>query len=513
MRPLVLSLALLVSLSARAVELRFYTDHPDITPATSASTFVQNEGDDPAFDIVIELTLSERLTLRNVSTVPDMECTRTDRTATCRQGRLDPGELIGFFFEVNATDFEGGRHSATATMRAKNVDPQTVLFNVTSGRSYVVTTDADFGAGSLRAAIEDLNENPLCGSEVSCTITFIDSRTIKPATPLPPIRKCNVFISGFDFWELPMPVKSVMISGENATHGNGFEIRAACAEGVRGVTLQGMAIGSWPGDGVYVSTPAAHQDRWASHSISRCYIGTDVTGLVAKPNGGRGVVTDSPHDVIGVGSSIVSANARSGIALYGAKQAYIHARIGVDRDNNPMGNGASGVFTWGTPVDIGHSTIAHNAHYGIAVAAGTPKVTTSWLTVHSNGGLPIDWGLDGRTLPDDETDGIPNAPRITNIVWDAVSSRAIISGTLRMRRGAIDRARLALYRAASPRGDVLGPIPYTQVQVDAPAEGVADVPFEIIVQGDFLGSLVAVQAVAVGTDGTASELSEGVEIK
>ena len=55
-----------------------------------------------------------------------------------------------------------------------------------------------------------------------------------------------------------------------------------------------------------------------------------------------------------------------------------------------------------------------------------------------------------------------------------------------------------------------GPIIYTPVYVDAPAEGTADVPFEIIIQGDFLGKLIAVQAVS---GETASEFSEGVEIK
>jgi hypothetical protein len=512
--PLVLLLLLAPIASA---ELQYYTDRPNIAPSNSGGTFVDNTQGGDAFDVVVEITPGPGLRLRTLSAVGvDWECAFTAASGTCRIGRFEAGRFDGVFFEVDATDREGGHRPVTATLTARNVRTQTILFDVLTSHSAAVTSSADSGPGSLRAAIEEANAHPLCGTDVPCIISLADNLYIAPLTPLPPIRKCNVGLYASDGWEIAHPVKKVSLSGENVTSGNGIEIRAACANDVQGVAIHGLAIHSWPENGVYISSPAAHGANHFGHSITRCHIGTDATGLIARPNG-RGVVSDSPHDVVSVGDSVVSGNLRSGLAFYGGRRASVGAKIGVDRAGNPMGNGASGIFTWGTPLFVASSTIAHNAHYGVAIARGTPGAVAIFNEIHSNGGLPVDWGLDDRTPPDDETDGILNAPRITDAFYSVNENRTVIRGTVRLRAGADgERYRIEAYEALSARGDVSGRIGLPEIVVTPPADGsAADIPFEISLFGDNRGKLVAVQTVARRgfADVNSSEISEGVAVR
>ena len=66
------------------------------------------------------------------------------------------------------------------------------------------------------------------------------------------------------------------------------------------------------------------------------------------------------------------------------------------------------------PVRADSNVIAYNAHAGIAFTPGTVAFTLG--PNFSNGGLPVDANIDGRTPDDDEHDGILNAPRITELV-------------------------------------------------------------------------------------------------
>ncbi|HEX2121607.1 MAG TPA: hypothetical protein VHL59_08200, partial [Thermoanaerobaculia bacterium] len=144
----------------------------------------------------------------------------------------------------------------------------------TDNTRIVVTTPSDFGAGSLRAAIEAVNDDPLCGTATKCTIVFAGPMTIAPSIPLPPIRKCNVEIVGGSGIEPPNEPKPIVISGENATWGNGLEVRASCAAGVGGVTIQSLVVHWWPWNGIYFEAPAPHAG-FASHGIYASYIGLD----------------------------------------------------------------------------------------------------------------------------------------------------------------------------------------------------------------------------------------------
>jgi len=514
MRPLVL-LSLLFSLSVHAAEVRFLTERSKLLEGFSGNLFIENTGSDAVNDARVSIELSEGIEF-TPSFVSSWDCTiDTPTRASCVIGRIAPGEYGGISFDARATHGRGGHHTATATLTASNLsNVPPVVFDIVSSKRMVVTTDADFGAGSLRAAIEEINAEPLCGTDVNCNVGFAGPMTLTPATPLPPIRKCNVSIFGPDDIELPRATKAIVISGEKASFGNGLEIRAACGADLDGVSLSGLVVNSWPENGIYFETPEGHVSQYG-HSLNQVYVGTDATGTVARPNGSRGIVTNSPHDVVGIFNAVVSGNVRSGIAFFhGRKVSVTGCAVGPGRTGEPLGNGASGIFSYGAPMIVSSSAIAYNGHAGVSIARGTAQSFVSHSNIFANAGLPIDWGLDERTPADDESDRILNAPRVVDAFYDAASNQTIIRGTVRLRAGVFgtDVFNIAVYLAHTTRGDIATGVTMAPKQLFAPAGGNAEeVEFEIALNSDFRGRLIALQTQA-GTI-VSSEISEALPVR
>jgi hypothetical protein len=519
MRPLVLAVALFAAVLAHAAPtLEFHVERSTIATLRGDAVFVHNTSAETAYDLVVRLEYSAGLRLYNGLWSSDWTCSESAQSATCRIAEFAPDAFDGLIFIFDATDDSGGHGSATATLSARDLGTVgAVTIDVIAPHKKSVTTTDDYGAGSLREAIDELNDNPICGTDVPCNVSFAIAGqrpfTIAPASPLPAIRKCNVFIDGPEDVEFPTPEHDVAISGENASYGNGLEVRAACAGGVDGVTIDQIAVHSWPWNGVYFAAPAAHGSGLGRHYLRSVYVGTDVTGLVAKPNGSRGIVIDSPYEDVVIAGGLASGNARSGIAVLGARLARIMAMgIGVDRHGNPMGNGASGVFSFGAPFVLDSSVIENNAHFGVSIAYGTPLAMVTNNRIAHNAGLPIDWGLDDRTPSDDESDGVLNAPRVVDAFYDETRDVTVIRGTVRLRAGAYAGGyTIEAYLASSQRGDVLEALYLPPQQVAPPATGVAEVELEIAVPNDLRGKLIALQTHAGDTQ--SSEISEALPVR
>lgn len=503
--------------AAVAQEIEFFTDHPQTAIYFGNHVYLHNLSAEPLRDLVVELQLAPGLEFsspREPSTLgDDWSCERTATAATCRLTTFAPERTDLFGFVLVSTDPSGGHRTARATLTASNLPtPKSVDFDVITDFRQRVTTADDFGPGSLRAAIEAANANPLCGTDVPCNIYFNTSLTIAPLSPLPAIRKCHVHLIG----PLELGPKSVIITGERASHGNGLEVRASCTQNIAGVTIQSIGIHSWPWNGIYFEAPEAHTHS-SSHAVHNCHIGTDPTGSFARPNRSRGIVTDSPHEVIGVSSSIISGNGRSGIALFRGKSASISScKIGTDIRLGPLPNGASGVFSAGVPVMLHSNVLAYNAHAGLAFTPGTRVFATG--PIFSNGGLPIDANIDGRTPDDDEHDGVLNAPRITDAFYNPASNLTTIRGVVRLRAGAFGTVhRIIGHLAFGERGDPAEPLEAEPAMVEPPADGSAgDVAFEMVAARDLRGNFVSLQTFAganrFGAD-VVSEVSEGVVVR
>ena len=99
----------------------------------------------------------------------------------------------------------------------------------------------------------------------------------------------------------------IEINGSVLAAGDGFDVAGPGAN----FTLRHVAVNGFPGNGVVIRAPG-----WL-RVIDHCYIGTDVTGRIAVPNGGRGVVVDIAGESfmaeVSLTENVISGNARSGV--------------------------------------------------------------------------------------------------------------------------------------------------------------------------------------------------------
>ena len=171
--------------------------------------------------------------------------------------------------------------------------------------------------------------------------------------------------------------------------------------------------------------------------ISGNYIGTDITGMAALPNGGDGVLLSGSNNVVGGTSAgagnYISANSSAGVHIaVGTGNLVMGNKIGYASDNiTALGNAKDGV-----EVEIGASknviggqagnSIAFNGHSGVYIYNGTGNSISS-NSITSNKGLGIDLGTTGVTL-NDQGDGDTGAnnqqnyPVITSVTTSGNST-------------------------------------------------------------------------------------------
>ncbi len=256
---------------------------------------------------------------------------------------------------------------------------------------------------------------------------------------------------------------------DNAVRGNFIGTdrggTGALGNGRAGVSTTGLALGVvggiTPGDRNVISGNTFGIESFGQgFVIEGNFIGTDVTGTLAVPNSGHGIVLlASGHRIGGAGpgaGNLISGNAGHGILLQGATDSEIYGnRIGTDVTGTaPLPNAASGInsqFGFVIPADntIGGfnpgegNVIAFNGSAGIAL---TNTVRTSirrnriFRNREVNGlpGLGIDLDHDGVT-PNDDGDGDSGANALLNfpLIRSATAGPGTtrVQGTLRAAAG------------------------------------------------------------------------------
>lgn len=348
-------------------------------------------------------------------------CGENGGTVTCL-APMSPS-FSGPLFDVVAPA-AGGRYVSHATLSSSSSSNTTtaatdITLNVY--RPFVVTTTFDSGEGSLRQAI--LDGNTLCGagSEPGCKISFelgAQTATIEPLTPLPDITACGLVIDGGAAPTASAP-RRVALSGARVSGGDGLTIRTRCLNQRTGVTIQNLAIHSFPANGVLVggNENGPFRPTTTQHTLIADFIGTDATGKAARPNGARGVAAYT-NDSLSILSCNLSGNAHSGVFLWTLSEGTIS---GCRIDDN----GASGVFTHADNVTIGSNEIARNHDMGIAIAPPTSNVYVPLDSIFRNGSSGIDHGLDGPSRRDNVQ--FPNAPVITSARYDGVANKTVIT--------------------------------------------------------------------------------------
>ena len=221
-----------------------------------------------------------------------------------------------------------------------------------SAATYVVTTTADSGAGSLRQAMLDAN-----GSAGADTISFnipgSGIQTISPLTILP-VMTGPVTIDGYT---QPGASANTDPAADNAIllieiEGSAFssgEVGLHLGAGSDGSTIRGLVINRWPG-------PCIQASNSGNNTIAGNFLGTDPSGTFARLNANPGV----SYGVYMVGGSVsnnvvggttpadrnlISGNALDGVqTLFGSAHKIQGNLIGTDRTGTlPIGNG-SGVL-------------------------------------------------------------------------------------------------------------------------------------------------------------------------
>src|SRR6516225_5907229 len=174
--------------------------------------------------------------------------------------------------------------------RFERVEDRTLL------STFLVTTAADGGPGSLRQAILDSNKATGGTNAIDFKIPGQGVQAIAPASPLPAITK-PVLIDGFSqpgYAGTPL----IELSGNQAGTADGLTITGPDVT-VRGLDINGFSEGA----GILISGTGATGDVIAANDI-----GTDPTGTQALPNYFGIRILGGAHDNLVGGTTTGSGN-------------------------------------------------------------------------------------------------------------------------------------------------------------------------------------------------------------
>ena len=263
-----------------------------------------------------------------------------------------------------------------------------------SAGTYVITTEADSGPGSLRQGILDANSG---ACSAPCRINFgaFQNRvlTVEPLTPLPDITANGVGISA----EPPGYAWTLEISGKKLTSGSGLHFRGAQHCGVSGVIINGF-----PGSGVVIEDSV-------DVGVGGCVIGLDRSGTHAVPNGQNGVTIVNGNSCH-VDSSTIGGNGGNGIYAVGTTNLFLGLDV-IGKQYLPQGSGEIKFPNAGSGIvlsNVRHAqllacTIVNNVLGGVVTGGSSSEIQMEDIglpsLIYNNGLLSIDIGFDGTTEP------------------------------------------------------------------------------------------------------------------
>ncbi len=336
-----------------------------------------------------------------------------------------PSSPIGVTGLANGTAYS---FTVTAT-NAIGTGPPSAASN--SLALLAVTIAAESGPGSLRDAITLAN---VCASPafVQFAIPGPGPHTIQPTTQLPAITCPNVTVDGYtqsgalansDTGGGNNAVIQVALDGQLCSACDGLFVSAV------GVTIKGLAIHSFSGSGIWVSSGSA--------SVSGNYIGTDAGGINALGNAVAGVKITSQYLVLGSSlpgdRNLISANGvgvwvdgRTGTATASIRNNQIGGKRDGSSGNPNLGQGIHFTGVIYSTSYVQDNFVRYNGGAGIAMdPASTGKLIIARNASYANGGIGIDFGDDGATANDT---GVENYPVITSVTH--VGSDTVVSGYL-----------------------------------------------------------------------------------
>ncbi|PAP75793.1 T9SS type A sorting domain-containing protein [Rubrivirga marina] len=403
---------------------------------------------------------------------------------------------------------------------------------VAAQTTFTVTTVADAGPGSLRAAIVDANNAPNGDGQdvIAFDIPGGGPHTIRPLSQLPsvlePVVIDGLTQQGADCETWPATLQ-IVLDGQQA----GSDIEGIQIERGGGATVRGLVIHRFSSDGFDV--------EGAGGNTFECnFVGTDVTGTMAMPNGDDGFDVASSDNVIGGASpsarNLISGNTTDGVDVDGynelgqddvALRNVIQGNyIGVAVDGeSPLGNGDDGVelqfgaadsVVGGTEPGEGN-VIAYSGDNGVQIEeASSVRNRILGNAIFENGSLGIEIKPDGRT-PNDPGDGDSgpndrqNFPVLDAATTYSNTTTTTITGTLSSRPNGTYRVELFANGAVDPTGYGEGEAFLGAAEVTTGPDG--DAPFSIELAEPVDPGLY-VTATATDANGNTSEFSEAIDV-
>ena len=423
-RLLVCALSSLIAVTALGnTDLIIFTDQFNNTryaePGLPAkiTVFIRNNGTEPAQNATLRVPLPPGSQITNLQPPDGWTCSSGNDEVVCTTAAVPPTgfvsspPFVSAEFNVAPND-DGFVFDSSATITSDTPDSipannNTRIF-LTTYRMLRVNTTADSGDGSLRSAIE--NANARCADGVPCKIKLELPRasTIAPLTPLPAFQTGDVTIEGN---RSRTGDRFIEIDGEHLRVGHGLEIHStADPQHQLDVQIADLAINRCPQFGIAVTGPGA-----AHITLNGLFLGTDITGNVAKPNA-RGILIDAPGTYVALSGSVISGNTYSGVYAENSGSFFL-------TDSLIVGNGKSGVFLYRGSMDVAGCTIANNGQFGVSIEPEVTRASVS-AAIHDNGILGIDWGLNGPG-----SSRVP-PPAITSAVYDPAKNQTVITGTV-----------------------------------------------------------------------------------
>ena len=392
----------------------------------------------PASNVTATVTLPPQI---HVVKLPD-GCTQAGQVVTCAAGTLPAGltgatpavtitavaddstngQIVHIIGDIRTTDPEGNLDN-------NHYDDAANVF-----RTFFVT---DTTSGALGAAIDQANLN--CSDEYPCKVAFRLGTppesgyfTLKPVIALPKITGKNISIDGTTQTRLTGDTNpngpEVFIDGSDSTWEDALAVDQPCE-----LEIAGLAIGNFKNAAVTVSGELAagrlpcNSVAFLPRTVHDNYLGVDPTGTQPAPNGRGVVINDRLFAAVAtkVTNNVISANRRSGIWIGRAAGESISGnRIGLDIHNEPLGNGASGIYAGPNvfDLDIRGNYVAFNHDFGIAIDRNAIGIDIGPNSIFANAQLGIDVGLDGPT-PDRD---IP-APVVLSAQYDPATNTTVLT--------------------------------------------------------------------------------------
>lgn len=263
---------------------------------------------------------------------------------------------------------------------------------------YTVTSTADSGTGTLRAALTAANLNALLPNPGVQNIDFALTTppyTITLASALPAALAPVIIDGTTQPGYVSQPI--VQLNGNNVASTVGLSLAAGAS------TVQGLVLNHF--------TSYALQLNGASNTIAGNWIGTDTNGVLSLGNRSYGIYVTSSGNVIG-GTNAANRNVicgnTVGIYLSGAGNMVLGNWIGINASNGlALGNTNSGIQISGAGNVIGGTNagaanvISGNKGSGIYLyqaGASNNVVSGNFIGTDITGGIMVSNANDGITI-------------------------------------------------------------------------------------------------------------------